>query len=226
MNEIDPSAGTTITVTGLGRSSLQPDRAEVGLGANASAETAAEARTAVAAAMTAILAAVRGQGVRTLQTSNLSVAPRYDHRNETARIVGYEATNAVTMTMERPRHAGRRRRRGHRRRRDVARRPTLLRCRPERGVRERPTPGRRGCDGQGDDAGRGGRPKARLPEPPRKLNPKDVAVITRPFQFHGAAARLPRRRGASSPSPPDGQAARAVFDAVEQARVEASARAA
>ena len=100
MNQMDPSAGTTITVTGLGRSSLQPDRAEVGLGANASADTAAEARTAVAAAMTAILAAVRGQGVRTLQTSNLSVAPRYDHRNETARIVGYEATNAVTTTID------------------------------------------------------------------------------------------------------------------------------
>ena len=100
MSDARDEAGTTITVTGIGRASLQPDRAEVGLGANASADTAAEARTAVAAAMTAILAAVRGQGVRTLQTSNLSVSPRYDHRNETARIVGYEATNAVTTTID------------------------------------------------------------------------------------------------------------------------------
>jgi uncharacterized protein len=100
MSDTSLEAGTTITVAGLGHAPIQPDRAEIGLGANASAETAAEARTAVAAAMTAILAAVRGLGVRTLRTSSLSVAPRYDHRGETMRIVGYEATNAVTATIE------------------------------------------------------------------------------------------------------------------------------
>ncbi|MET1231950.1 MAG: SIMPL domain-containing protein [Candidatus Limnocylindrales bacterium] len=100
MSDTGPEAGTTITVAGLGSAPIQPDRAEIGLGANASADTAAEARDTVAAAMTAILAAVRGLGVRTLRTSNLSVAPRYDHRGETTHIVGYEATNAVTATIE------------------------------------------------------------------------------------------------------------------------------
>src|ERR687893_285790 len=62
--------------------------------------------------------------------------------------------------------------------------------------------------------------KARLPEPPRKLNPQDVAIIrghadsmALRLACHDAAVH---RRLA-----PDGQAARAVFDAVEQARVEA-----
>src|SRR5687768_920084 len=62
--------------------------------------------------------------------------------------------------------------------------------------------------------------KARLPEPPRKLNPQDVAVIrghsdsmALRLACHDAAVH---RRLA-----PDGQAARAVYDAVEQARVEA-----
>src|SRR3954454_14511118 len=61
--------------------------------------------------------------------------------------------------------------------------------------------------------------QARLPEPPRKLNPQDVAVIL--GHAESMALRLPchdaviHRRLA-----PEGQAARAVFDAVEQARVE------
>ncbi len=62
--------------------------------------------------------------------------------------------------------------------------------------------------------------KARLPEPPRKLNPQDVAIIrghadsmALRLACHDAAVH---RRLA-----PEGQAARAVFDAVEQARVEA-----
>jgi cobaltochelatase CobT len=62
--------------------------------------------------------------------------------------------------------------------------------------------------------------KARLPEPPRKLNPHDVAVIrghsdsmALRLACHDAAVH---RRWA-----PEGQAARAVYDAVEQARVEA-----
>src|SRR5918994_7892081 len=61
--------------------------------------------------------------------------------------------------------------------------------------------------------------KARLPEPPRRLNPQDVAVLrghsdsmALRLACHDAAVH---RRLA-----PDGQAPRAVFDAVEQARVE------
>ncbi|MDF3063624.1 MAG: cobaltochelatase subunit CobT [Microvirga sp.] len=62
--------------------------------------------------------------------------------------------------------------------------------------------------------------KARLPEPPRKLNRNDVAIVrghadsmALRLACHDAAVH---RRLA-----PEGQAARAVFDAVEQARVEA-----
>jgi cobaltochelatase CobT len=62
--------------------------------------------------------------------------------------------------------------------------------------------------------------KARLPEPPRRLNPADVAVLrghadsmALRLACHDAAVH---RRLA-----PESQAARAVFDAVEQARVEA-----
>ena len=62
--------------------------------------------------------------------------------------------------------------------------------------------------------------KARLPEPPRKLTPDEVAVVR--GHADSMALRLAchdasvHRRNA-----PQGQAARAIFDAVEQARVEA-----
>ena len=62
--------------------------------------------------------------------------------------------------------------------------------------------------------------KARLPEPPRKLTRKDVAVT------RGIANSLALRLACHDPAvhranAPRGKNARAVFDAVEQARVEA-----
>ena len=62
--------------------------------------------------------------------------------------------------------------------------------------------------------------KARLPEPPRKVSPAEVAVV------RGHADSMALRLACHDVSmhrrlAPQGQAARAVFDAVEQARVEA-----
>ena len=62
--------------------------------------------------------------------------------------------------------------------------------------------------------------KARLPEPPRKLSRQDVAVIR--GHADSMALRLAcHDAGVHRRLAPEGQAARAVFDAVEQARVEA-----
>lgn len=62
--------------------------------------------------------------------------------------------------------------------------------------------------------------KARLPEPPRKLSAADVAVLR--GHSDAMALRLACHDNAVHRRlAPDGQAARAVFDAVEQARVEA-----
>jgi cobaltochelatase CobT len=64
-----------------------------------------------------------------------------------------------------------------------------------------------------------GQEKARLPEPPRRLTSQDVAILrgnadSMALRLACHDAVLHRRLA------PDGQAARAVFDAVEQARVE------
>ena len=65
-----------------------------------------------------------------------------------------------------------------------------------------------------------GQDKARLPEPPRRLTPQDVAIL------RGNADSMALRLACHDTAlhrklAPEGQAARAVFDAVEQARVEA-----
>ena len=68
--------------------------------------------------------------------------------------------------------------------------------------------------------GSGGNAKARLPEPPRKLSPRDTAIVR--GHADAMALRLAchdnevHRRLVAA-----GSAARSVFDAVEQARVEA-----
>ena len=67
--------------------------------------------------------------------------------------------------------------------------------------------------------GTGSGAKARLPEPPRKMTPRDAAIV------RGHADSMALRLACHNPAvhrklAPQGQAARAVFDAVEQARVE------
>src|SRR6202020_2350050 len=62
--------------------------------------------------------------------------------------------------------------------------------------------------------------KARLPEPPRRLNEREAAIV------RGHADSIALRLACHDPTVhrklvPGGQQARAVFDAVEQARVEA-----
>ena len=62
--------------------------------------------------------------------------------------------------------------------------------------------------------------KARLPEPPRKLNPQEAAIV------RGHADSIALRLACHDPTihrrlQPGGQQSRAVFEAVEQARVEA-----
>ena len=97
----DRAAGT-ISVSGTGRVAIEPDVAEVRLGVNVSRKTVAEARTEAAATMTAILAAVADVGVakRDVQSSYLSVQPRYDYRDgRPPELSGYEMNNVVTVTV-------------------------------------------------------------------------------------------------------------------------------
>ena len=96
------STGGTIVVSGTGRVVVDPDIAELRLGVAVSRPTVEAARSAAAEAMTAILAAVTAAGVakRDVRTMLLSVQPRYDYRDGKApTLTGYDLANVVAVTV-------------------------------------------------------------------------------------------------------------------------------
>ena len=104
---------------------MPPDLAQVDGGVTSDAKTAREASDANNAAMGKVLLALKGAGIeeKDIQTSRLSLQPQYaPNRTGPSPIVGYRASNRVTIRVrdvtkvaERDRHAGRRRRQRDRR---------------------------------------------------------------------------------------------------------------
>lgn len=90
----------TINVQGEGRASVAPDLATVSLGVTTQAPTAAQAMADNAGRQTAILEALRAQGIAPadLQTQGLSLSPMQDFSREGQPpvITGYQAMNIVT----------------------------------------------------------------------------------------------------------------------------------
>lgn len=93
-----------ITVTGEGEATLTPDMAVVRLAVVREADTAREAMDANNEAMKAVVDALKAAGIeaRDLQTSGLSIEPRYVYPNDQngqdkPKIVGYQVTNGLTV---------------------------------------------------------------------------------------------------------------------------------
>jgi uncharacterized protein len=99
----DPSSTPgTIVVSGTGRIAVEPDVADLRLGVSVARPTVDAARADAAAAMTAILAAIRDAGVATrdIRTTLVSVQPRYDYRDgKPPLLTGYELSNQVSVTI-------------------------------------------------------------------------------------------------------------------------------
>lgn len=93
----------TITVAGDGEATGVPDIAILSIGVETEGKTAAEALDKNAARMSAAIAKLKARGVapKDMQTSSLSVGPRYDYSNDgrPPRIVGYTANNSLTVKL-------------------------------------------------------------------------------------------------------------------------------
>lgn len=96
-----------LTVSANGESRVAPDEATVRLGVTAQATTAREAQDQVNRTAGAILEAVRKLGIpaERIQTSELNLGPVYgqgrpDRENQEPRIVGYQASNVVSVQVE------------------------------------------------------------------------------------------------------------------------------
>lgn len=91
----------TISVTGEGRVEIAPDMATLNLGVTTEADTAAAALTANSEGLAAALARLKEAGIaeRDIQTSGLTVNPRYEYPNDGSqpRVNGYMASNMVMV---------------------------------------------------------------------------------------------------------------------------------
>lgn len=98
---ISSTLRTDIGVSGVGRVSVAPDVAVAMLGVEITAPTLAEATKQSNDRMTAVLAAVKAQGVdaKDIQTSNYNVYPitNQPKEGETPAITGYRVSNLVTI---------------------------------------------------------------------------------------------------------------------------------
>jgi len=95
-------APRTISVTGEGRVAAPPDMATLQLGVNQTAETAGAALDATSQATAAVLARIEAAGIapRDVQTSGLTLNPRWDRRggdNGKMEVVGYDAANMLSV---------------------------------------------------------------------------------------------------------------------------------
>ncbi len=91
-----------VTTTGTGRVTLVPDLVELRLGVAITRPTASEAQADAAAAMAAVLAALRASGAadRDLRTEGLTLQPVMDYRNDLPpQLRGYELRNGVVARL-------------------------------------------------------------------------------------------------------------------------------
>ncbi len=90
---------TGISVSGTGKITGAPDTLTITFGVTVLADTVAQAVATAAESADAVIAALTEGGVAEddIQTSNYSIFPRYDYRNDTQTLVGYQVTNSVTV---------------------------------------------------------------------------------------------------------------------------------
>ena len=94
-----------IMVSGEGESAIAPDMAILSLAVVREAETAADAMKESNTAMTAVLDALKGEGIadKDIQTSDFSVNPRYSQEKnsdggyQSPKIDGYQVSNRLTV---------------------------------------------------------------------------------------------------------------------------------
>ena len=87
-----------IHVTGSGSVVAEPDIATLQLGVSVEKKTVAEAREAAAVAMTAVIDALKANGIaeNDIQTERFSIYPQYDYTDNGRVLRGYRVNNTVS----------------------------------------------------------------------------------------------------------------------------------
>ena len=93
---------TTLSISAAGEVKAEPDEATITLGVQTTQPTAAQAMADNAQRMSQVVAALRRQGLagKDIQTSGINLSAQYDYQpNKPARLIGYQASNQVTVTV-------------------------------------------------------------------------------------------------------------------------------
>lgn len=91
----------TISVSGTGTIKAKPDVADVSLGVSIQRDRAGDASAEAADAMAKVIESLLANGIAEddIQTTQLSLDPVYNYNRDPAVIVGYNATNIVSVTV-------------------------------------------------------------------------------------------------------------------------------
>lgn len=94
-------AERTISVSGVGLVAVEPDVADVTIGVSVTKPAVKDARAAAAAAMSAVVAAVKQAGVadKDIRTVSLNLNPVQRYDGNTPRLIGYEFANTARVTV-------------------------------------------------------------------------------------------------------------------------------
>jgi uncharacterized protein len=99
----------TVSVSGVGKTMVTPDRAIFSVGVESMAPTVAAAVQDNSTRVAAIVAALRKLGAtdQEIRTSQVSIYPQQDHQpGRQPRIVGYQVSNTVAVTRNNPAEVG------------------------------------------------------------------------------------------------------------------------
>lgn len=91
-----------ITVLGIGSAMASVDNVTVVLAVEIVRAAAGEAFQMASTVVTGVLGVLADHGIdsRSVRTQNLSLGPRYDHRDNQAVITGYQATQLLSVTLD------------------------------------------------------------------------------------------------------------------------------
>lgn len=91
----EPISG--ISVSGVGEAGAPPDTLEIDLAISVRRDTVAAATSDAAVAAEALIDSLKSRGIgsESITTTNYSIQPEYDYRNDTQRLLGYRVNNAV-----------------------------------------------------------------------------------------------------------------------------------
>ena len=96
-------SGTRLDIAAVGEVRAAPDQAQIRLGVQTKAATAAQALSENAADMNRVIAALRRAGVaeKDIQTANINLQAEYDYQpNQPPRLTGYQASDDVAVTVQ------------------------------------------------------------------------------------------------------------------------------